>query len=754
MSLWSRRDATGVLYSAIESQDVLKVRTLCSRHPELLERCTKFAAAPRLYAQFGYRAAWWLYTPLQYAALHDSTGLVTSALLELSCDVNNLGALQVSPLHVACSKNNTKVIEVLLGARQFGCEPPDLDLKDARGKTPREVARGQSKKLFDNVVDDIRDDRGSKITEWEVIDFVGPKISVEHPQGCTCIGCRVRPANQGSSASDPEGDGSDASIPTEHEQSISVNEVEEQTAKKDDTGGNGTGTTKSKIKRPFSFKSFLFGKKPEDSPSTDIDGDSIVTFGLVEYDDLLMGREVAKGSFGTVYEAQWHGFRVAVKMIEDQGLLFESRGPQNQSEALVQEIRLFQELKHDNIITFIGACSNDDHFYICTEFASDGSLYDFLHELSNSYDLGLVRRWSIEIARGMDYLASKDILHRDLKSPNILLTNADVAGSVSRSRYGYRKQYDDGPLALTAKICDFGLSHKNTVATKDTKGTCRWMAPEVVTQQEEITWKCDVYSYGIVLWEMLTREIPFQDLENQQVLYAVTFDDERPPIPDSFPVDFQDVVNACWKRNPDERPMWRAIIESLHQCEISMDGSAQVIKSSSACGSEGYPTEPEESTSGNQAEEEEDGSEETTCSSKNTASAVASAVKKNDVQQQQPNVHASLLLSQTQEQWSRQISTAMEKIRSKYTDEDKLSKFLASIASIDAQRLARFKATGRGGKSMILSLRATPSTERLAPVKDVSVDNIDGDEHHHQTNPPVASSSSPNVVPIERSQSC
>ena len=66
-------------------------------------------------------------------------------LLELSSDVNNMGALQVSPMHIACSNNNVAVIEILLNARRYGCEPPDLDLKDARGRTPTEVAKGDAR---------------------------------------------------------------------------------------------------------------------------------------------------------------------------------------------------------------------------------------------------------------------------------------------------------------------------------------------------------------------------------------------------------------------------------------------------------------------------------------------------------------------------------------------------------------------------------------------------------------------------------
>eukprot|EP00039_Didymoeca_costata_P019994 m.339658 g.339658 ORF g.339658 m.339658 type:complete len:714 (+) comp18902_c0_seq1:281-2422(+) len=658
-SMWSRKDITGILYAAIENQDVTQVRLMCSRQRDLLERCTKFAAAPRLYAQFGYRAAWWLYTPLQYAALYDSTGAVTSALLELGCDVNNLGALQVSPLHVACVKGNVKVIEVLLNARQYGCEPPDLDLKDARGKTPRQVAKGEAAAaLFNNVIID-NQDLGEKDTEWEVVDFVGPKSNAEHPQGCTCIGCRVgsRSSGEGSGADDAATD-SEQPIPTQSNTMYSSVEASDpETSLKESPK---PGPVKKLMSR-------LFGSiKQESNEIKEIDEDSIVTFGLVEFDDLKIKREVAKGSFGTVYEAEWHSFRVAVKMIKDQELIFESTGKQTQSEALVQEIRLFQELKHDNIITFIGACSQGSHFFLCTEFASDGSLYDFLHELKNQYSLSIARRWGIEVARGMEYLASKSILHRDLKSPNILLTNADLAGSVLRSRYGNRKQ---GPeLALTAKICDFGLSHKNTGGcSKDTKGTYRWMAPEVI-KSEEITLKSDVYSYGVVLWELLTRSIPFDDLDQQQVLWAVAMLEERPHIPESFPAGFAEIVQDCFATVPEDRPLWRTIIECLHMCDVAHFHPKMGISVVRAEKAESSEAEPTVDTTESERE----------CGSQ--------------------------MLLQSQTKWNSEISSVAKKIRSRFSVQGKSPDVVKFLNSVDSRRVGSTYADGPPHLSL-LSIR-------------------------------------------------
>ena len=148
----------------------------------------------------------------------------------------------------------------------------------------------------------------------------------------------------------------------------------------------------------------------------------------------------------------------------------------------------------------MAACKKPPVFCIITEYLSGGSLRRFLHmQEPNSLSLKQVLTLSLDIARGMSYLHSQGILHRDLKSENLLLSED-----------------------MTVKVADFGISclESCTGDVKSFTGTYRWMAPEMIKGKKH-TRKVDVYSFGIVLWELLTALTPFSELTPEQAAFAV-----------------------------------------------------------------------------------------------------------------------------------------------------------------------------------------------------------------------------------------
>ncbi|XP_032821586.1 mitogen-activated protein kinase kinase kinase 20 [Petromyzon marinus] len=250
----------------------------------------------------------------------------------------------------------------------------------------------------------------------------------------------------------------------------------------------------------------------------------------IPFSDLEIGELCGGGSYGTVYRAIWvpQDKEVAVKKL----LKFD------------REAEILSVLSHRNIIQFFGAVTESPNYCIITEFACRGSLYDYLcGDESDDMDIDQVLPWAMDIAKGMNYLhteAPVKVIHRDLKSRNVLITSDN-----------------------TLKICDFGASRFHGHTTNMTMvGTFPWMAPEVI-QSQPISETCDTYSFGVVLWEMLTREVPFKGFEGLQVAWLVVEKNERPTIPSSCPASFAILMRQCWEAQPKRRPHFKEVLQAL-----------------------------------------------------------------------------------------------------------------------------------------------------------------------------------------------
>ncbi|ETV99099.1 TKL protein kinase, variant 1 [Aphanomyces invadans] len=259
----------------------------------------------------------------------------------------------------------------------------------------------------------------------------------------------------------------------------------------------------------------------------------------IDFHELAMGELIGQGAFGTVHKATWRGTLVAVKILQVQHL-----SPDVLDE-FETEVHIMSVLRHPNICLLMGACLDPPTRCLVVEYLPNGSLWCVLRQPSSvNIDLKKQLSFAMDTALGMHYLHTFDppILHRDLKSPNLLV---------------------DGSYRL--KISDFGLArvkaHHQTMTGNC--GTTQWMAPEVLAA-EKYTEKADVFSFGVVCWETVTRACPYDGLSQIQAALGVLNHNLRPTIPPTCPPFLKKLMTVCWGPVPEKRPTFAQIIDMLN----------------------------------------------------------------------------------------------------------------------------------------------------------------------------------------------
>jgi serine/threonine protein kinase len=293
----------------------------------------------------------------------------------------------------------------------------------------------------------------------------------------------------------------------------------------------------------------------------------------IEYSDLTLTRVIGEGAFGKVYLGRWHETDVAIKMLSSLSAFgLPSAGEVGTNAAgeaiktLEREVALMVNMRHPNVILFMGICP--EPFCIVTEYCSRGSLYDLLRSARNDSVLAQQLNWprrlvlAMDSAKGMLYLHSHKphVIHRDLKSPNLLV---------------------DGQWR--AKVTDFNLSRLSetpSVASSVAANNPRWQAPEVI-HSRDFSASGDVYAFGLILWELATWELPFEQFTQFQIILNVGEKGCRPEIPDpsspllrggDFPgyADYVALMEACWAQNPKDRPGFDQIIAMLRKIVVGL----------------------------------------------------------------------------------------------------------------------------------------------------------------------------------------
>jgi len=254
---------------------------------------------------------------------------------------------------------------------------------------------------------------------------------------------------------------------------------------------------------------------------------------LIPPDQLQLGEKIGQGSFGAVYKGKWKGTLVACKCAQAV-----------QSIEFLKEAELMINLRpHPNVVQILGLCADHKRTIIVLEYLACGTLEEYLRRNAPLKALDVIN-FAKGVALGMLHLHSEKVVHRDLAARNILLSKG-----------------------LDPKVSDFGFSRvlqedAEASKTMSVVGPLRWMAPESIANRVYSN-KSDVWSFGVLSWEIQTGKKPHADRDLLDVGLEIKLKGLHPEIPDDAPDVLKEIMTGCFKLDPKDRPEFSDICDKL-----------------------------------------------------------------------------------------------------------------------------------------------------------------------------------------------
>jgi serine/threonine protein kinase len=298
--------------------------------------------------------------------------------------------------------------------------------------------------------------------------------------------------------------------------------------------------------------------------------ENLLAFVEVDFSKLVLEGELGAGTFGAVHKSRWNGMAVAVKVANCTNL------DETTLKLLRRELRVHAspQARHERIVALFGASTVAPNFALVMEYAPCGTLYDLLHAESHSS----IQRPSLtarvqmlyDIAAAVQHLHLHRIVHGDIKSSNVLV----FEGS-------------------RVKICDFGLAAVNnskiltSASISHSRGTPVYMASEVLFGGA-ISYASDVYSYSMLIYEMMTEKVPFAGVALQS-LYFQLAQQARPDVNDTAVRDgcavFKPLLQQCWQQDAQQRPHFSSIVDDLEMLLLQIRFEPQQLCSPASAAS-------------------------------------------------------------------------------------------------------------------------------------------------------------------------
>ena len=230
--------------------------------------------------------------------------------------------------------------------------------------------------------------------------------------------------------------------------------------------------------------------------------------------DLKLRDQIGMGGFSAVYKSEWR-----------RGLAITEVAVKRLNEKNTREAEVLSTLDHPNIVKLLAVVDEDIDFFLVLELCKGGSLRSYLDAHKGERLGQQFYDWAKQAARAIKYLKEKEIVHKDIKSPNFLIAGGNII-----------------------KLTDFGLARKmdKTKSRATETASYAWMAPELL-RDNILSPTYDIYAFAVVVWELWSTEEPFADVEvPMHLVWRICQDNDRPPIPDDCPEALAELLRQCW----------------------------------------------------------------------------------------------------------------------------------------------------------------------------------------------------------------
>ncbi|XP_035818350.1 serine/threonine-protein kinase ste20 isoform X4 [Zea mays] len=277
--------------------------------------------------------------------------------------------------------------------------------------------------------------------------------------------------------------------------------------------------------------------------------DDIDKLQIIKNSDLEELRELGSGTIGTVYHGKWRGSDVAIKRINERCFAGKASEQERMRTDFWNEADKLASLHHPNVVALYGVVLDGPGGSVATvtEYMANGSLRQALQRHEKIFDRRRRLLIAMDVAFGMEYLHGKNIVHFDLNSDNLLVN----------LRYPQRPICKVGDLGLSKVKCQ-------TLISGGVRGTLPWMAPELLNGSSSlVSEKVDVFSFGIVMWELLTGEEPYAELHYGAIIGGIVNNTLRPPVPESCDPQWRSLMEQCWSAEPSARPSFTEVGTNL-----------------------------------------------------------------------------------------------------------------------------------------------------------------------------------------------